>query len=142
MASAVETAAVHFLLRAVAPRVALAALAVSAFGTVWILGFARAVQLRPILVSADTLHVRSGVQWALDVPRAAIEHIEFGRVRAPTKGTPGYLRATLGQPNVLVTLREPTRANGPYGITRQVQQLGLVIDDLAAFRAAMDEATT
>lgn len=142
MASAVESIAVHFLLRAVAPRAALVALAVSTFATVWILGYARAVQLRPILVSADNLHVRSGVQWALDVPRAAIEHIEFGRVRAPRKGTPGYLRATLGQPNVLVELREPMRAHGPYGITRQVRQLGLVIDDLAAFGAAMENATT
>ncbi len=142
MASAVETIAVHFVLRVVAPRAAFVALAVSAFGTVWILGFARAVQLRPILVSDSTLHVRSGVQWALDVPRAAIEHIEFGRVRAPRKGTPGYLRATLGQPNVLVELREPMRAHGPYGITRQVRQLGLVIDDLAGFRAAMGEAAT
>ena len=140
MASAVETIAVHFLLRAVAPRAAVVALAVSAFATVWILGFARAVQLRPILLSANTLHVRSGVQWTVDIPRTAIEHIEFGRVRAPRKGTPGYLRATLGQPNVLVELREPVRAHGPYGIARQVRQFGLVIDDLAGFRAAFDNA--
>lgn len=137
LASATETVAVHFLLRVVAPRAALLALAVSAIGTVWILGFARAAQLRPILVTADALHVRSGVQWALDIPRAAIERIEFGRLSAPAKGTPGYLRATLGQPNVLLELRQPMRAMGPYGITRDVRRIGLIVDDLEAFRRAI-----
>jgi hypothetical protein len=33
-------------------------------------------------------------------------------------------------------------AHGPYGIARQVRQLGLVIDDLAGFRAAFDDAAT
>ena len=136
--SATETIAVHFVLRAVAPRAAFVALAVSAFGTVWILGFARAVQLRPILVTAEALHVRSGVQWALEIPRTSIERIDFGRVAAPPKRTPGYLRATLGQPNVMLELRQSMRAMGPYGITRNVQRIGLVVDDLAAFRRVMD----
>lgn len=138
MASAAETVAIHFVLRAIAPRAALAALGASAFGTIWILGFARAVQLRPILVTVDALHVRSGAQWSLDVPLTTIAHIEFGRVRAPAKRTPGYLRATLGQPNTLIELREPVRALGPYGITRDVRRVGLVIDDLAGFRAAIE----
>lgn len=138
LASATETLAVHFVLRAIAPRVALVALALSAFGAIWILGFARAVQLRPILVSAEAVHVRAGVQWSLEIPRAAIERIDFGRVRAPSKRTPGYLRATLGQPNVLIELCAPIRAHGPYGISRQVRRVGLVIDDLAAFRSAME----
>lgn len=140
IASAAETVAIHFVLRALAPRAALAALAVSAFGTIWIIGFARAAQLRPIILTAGALYVRTGVQWSLDVPTSAIAHIEFGRVRAPAKRTPGYLRATLGQPNVLIELREPIRAHGPYGITREVRRIGLVIDDLTGFRTAIESA--
>ena len=140
IASATETVAIHFVLRAIAPRAAIVALAVSAFATIWILGLARAVQLRPIVVTSDTIRVRSGVQWALDIPRDAIERIEYGRVKAPPKRTPGYLRATLGQPNVLIELRDPRRAQGPYGIIRDVRRIGLVIDDLAGFRELMESS--
>ncbi|MDB4878121.1 MAG: hypothetical protein JWM41_4567 [Gemmatimonadetes bacterium] len=130
----VETVAVHFLVRAFAPRVALGLFAVSAFGAVWLLGFARAVQLRPILLSRTELRIRSGVLWSIDIPRASIERIDFGRVKAPAKGTPGYLRAVPGQPNALVELREPVRAIGLYGSERQITRIGLVIDDLTAFQ--------
>ncbi len=136
-ASVVEACAVHFLLRAIAPRLALAVLAVSVFGAVWLLGFARSVQLRPVLVTRDYLRVRTGVQWSLDIPRDQIAKIEYGRVKAPAKGTPGYLRAVLGTPNVLLDLREPLTAHGPYGMTRVVQRVGLVIDDLKGLESAL-----
>lgn len=137
-ASLVETIAMEFVLRALAPHFALPVLIVSAFATVWLIGFARSVQLRPILVSANAMHVHTGVQWSLEIPRAAIAAIEFGRVRAPRKRTPGYLRAALGEPNVLIALTEPLRAHGPYGVTRDVSLVGLVVDDLAGVRAALE----
>jgi hypothetical protein len=137
-ASIVELGVVHLLLRAVAPRAALAVLLVSAFGAVWILGFARSVQLRPIMVTRDELRVRSGLHWRIDIPRSAIERVEYGRVKAPPKRTPGYLRGALGTPNALVHLREARRAHGPYGIVRDVSRVGLVLDDVRGFQAAME----
>lgn len=139
-ASLVELGVVHLMLRAVAPRAAIAVLVVSAFGAVWVLGFARSVQLRPIMLTRDELRVRSGLHWRIDIPRSAIERIEFGRVKAPPKRTPGYLRAALGTPNALVHLREPRRAHGPYGIMRDVTRVGLVLDDVTGFQAAMERA--
>jgi hypothetical protein len=49
-----------------------------AFAVLWILEFARTVQLRPNLVTADALLVRGGMQWALDVPRSTIESVVPG----------------------------------------------------------------
>jgi hypothetical protein len=141
-ASLVELSVVHVFLRTVAPRAALAVLVLSAFGAVWILGFARAVQLRPIVLTGDELRVRSGLQWRLDIPRSAIARIEFGRVKAPGKRTPGYLRAALGAPNALVTLREPLRASGAYGMVRDVTGVGLVLDDVKGFQAAIERRAT
>jgi hypothetical protein len=137
LASVVETIAVRFLLRATFPRVAVAVLAVSVFGAFWVLGFARSVQLRPILVTNTQLQVRVGVQWSLDIPRALIAKVDVGRVKPPAKGTPGFLRATIGQPNVLIQLREPMCARGPYGTERTVSTIGLTIDDVAGFEAAL-----
>ncbi len=134
-ASLVEVAAVHFVLRAIAPRLSLAVLALSVFGAVWLLGFARSVQLRPITVSDDLLRVRNGLRWSLDIPRATIARLDVGRIRTPAKGTAGYLCAGFGQPNVLIELGAPVVARGPYGTTRSVTHLSFVVDDPARFSA-------
>jgi len=133
----VELAALDLLLRAHHHVAANVFLVVDALAVVWILGYARAVQLRPILVTSDTLFVRGGMQWSLDVPRSAIESIAVGRVKFPDKRTPEYLRATMGQPNVLITLTCPLVATGAYGLTRRVTRLGLSVDDPNTFSLAL-----
>jgi hypothetical protein len=134
--SIIETTAVDFVLRVHHRFAANVLLALGAFAALWLLGFARAVQLRPILVSSEMLHLRMGLQWMLDVPRANIASIDYGRTKAPRKGTPGYLRMA-PQPNAILTLREPMQACGPYGIRRDVTHVGLAIDDLQGFQRAL-----
>jgi len=136
----VETVAVDLVVRVRHPVAANVLLALGLFGIVWVLGMARGVRLRPVVVTRDDLLVRSGILWRLDVPRARIARVHTGRVSAPPKGTPGYLRAAPGTPNVLVELASPLTAHGPYGVEKRVERVGLVIDDLAAFQRAI--ATT
>ena len=119
-------------------RVGIAVLVVSIFGAIWILGFTRAVQLRPILLTDYALQVRVGLRWRLDIPRTAIASVSFTGVNAPPKRTPGYARAALGDPNVVLTLGAPIRAYGPYGMVRDVTRVGLVIDDVKAFEQSMN----
>ena len=133
----VELAALEFLLRLHHHVAANVFLLVDAFAVLWILGYARAVQLRPILVDSDALLVRGGIQWSLDVPRSAIESVAVGWGKAPDKRTPGYLRATMGQPNVLIALTMPVVATGAYGVTRTVTRIGLSVDDPNTFSLAL-----
>ena len=113
--------------------------AVSGISIVWLLGFVRALVLRPVLLFPDRLVVRGGIQWTADVPRAAIESVEHGwTVRAPGKRTAGYLRATpLVQPNVLLRLRTPVEVRGMYGRRRTVHLIGVSVDDPAALAEAL-----
>jgi hypothetical protein len=136
----IELAALELLLRARHHLAANVFLVVDAFAVLWIIGYARAIQLRPILVTDDALQVRGGMQWALDVPRSAIETVNVGRVKAPGKRAPGYLRATMGQPNVLITLRQPLVAMGAYGTTRTVTRVGFSVDDPNTFSLALAQA--
>ena len=131
----VEMAAVELLVRSRHPTTANVLLIVDALAVIWMLGFARSVQLRPILLISDSLLVRNGVAASVDVPRAGTT-IEFGRVRAPAKGTPGYFRAALGQPNALLTVSTPVLVRRAYGKARPVRQIGLVLDDPKAFESA------
>ncbi|HEX4683564.1 MAG TPA: hypothetical protein VH277_12680 [Gemmatimonadaceae bacterium] len=131
-----EMIALDFLVRARHPHAANWLLAIDLFGALWLTGFARAVQLRPILLEGDLLRLRLGLQWAADVRRSNIASIEFGRVRAPAKRTPGYLRIA-SSPNAMITLREPVRARGPYGTARDVVRIGVALDDVKKFEHAM-----
>jgi hypothetical protein len=133
----VEAIALDFLIRVKHPTAANIFLAVDLFTAVWILGLARGVQLRPILVTRDAIHIRNGLQWRLDIARDQVSRIELGKVDAPPKRTPGHLRAAPGRPNVLIELREPVRAHGPYGLTREVRCVTLALDDVAGFERAL-----
>jgi hypothetical protein len=141
LVSFVEMVAVHVLIASRIPVAAAVILAITALGTLWILGFARSVQLRPTLVTRDEIRVRTGMQWELVIPRAQIERIDAGRPELPEKGTKGYFRNVPGQPNVLVTLREPLTARNAYGMSKRVTVVGLVVDDLTAFRRATSSDT-
>jgi hypothetical protein len=131
----VEMAAVDLIVRASHVTAANVLLVVDALAAIWLLGFARAVQLRPILLTSDALLIRNGLAARVDVPLAHAT-IEFGRVRAPAKGTPRYLRAAMGQPNALIALREPATLRRAYGGSRLIDRIGLVLDDPKGFETA------
>ena len=133
----VEAIAIDFVIRVHHPVAANVFLAVDLLTALWVLGFARSVVLRPILVTRDEMRVRNGLQWRLDIPRAQIERIDFGKVSAPPKHARDHLRTAPGRANVLVELRAPLRAIGPYGFTREVRRVSLVLDDVAGFRRAV-----
>lgn len=135
--SLVEVTAVDFVLRVHHHVAANVLLALGLFASIWLLGFARAVQMRPIILLPDRLLVRVGVQWQVDVPLADIARLETGRgVAYPRKRSPGHLRAG-PQSNALITLHHPIRAHGPYGLTRNVRTIALSLDDLRAFESAI-----
>jgi hypothetical protein len=113
--------------------------AIDLLTALWVLEFARSVVLRPILVTRDEIQVRKGLQWQLEIPRAHIECIEFGKVSTPPKGARDHLRTAPGRPNVLVELRAPLRAVGPYGVTRDVRRVSLVLDDVMGFQRAISD---
>jgi hypothetical protein len=128
--------AIDFLIRVSHPTAANIVLALSLFAALWLLGFARAVQLRPILLTANELRLRMGLQWSLDVPRSNIASVEYGRVKAPPKRTPCYLRMA-PQQTVILNLTSPMSARGVYGMKRTVQRIGLALDDVKVFEKAL-----
>ena len=129
LAAVGELVAVHFLVRNWSASAAWVLTIVSAIGAFWLLGFLRSILLRPILIDAEALRVRVGVQWRAEIPFEAIERAEFGRVPAPARGAPGVLRAVrIGQPNALLALKRPVTALGPYGIRREVSLVALSVD--------------
>lgn len=133
----VETAVLDLLVRVHHPTVANWVLVLDALTAIWVSRLARSVQTRPILVTDNDVHVRLGRMWSADVPRTNIASVETGRVKVPAKGTPGWLRVG-PSPNVVLGLREPVEAVGPYRIRRKIDHFAMSLDDVKGFQAAIE----
>ena len=131
MTAAIELVAVHFLLRSWSETAALVHAALSAYGVVWLVGDYRAMRRRPHELRADGLHVRYGLRWDLDVTWDRVALVR--RTRRPDEGDDYLSTVPVGSPRYVVELRAPAEATGPYGRTRSVRRVGLVVDEPRAF---------
>jgi hypothetical protein len=109
--------------------------ALSVYTLLWLAAAFQAARLRPVVVSEDQLLVRSSLLWTVEVPRDAIECV---RAVDDAPRDKRVLRAALGtSPVLLVTLKRPVRALGPFGTHRTVDAIALYVDEPARLRAAL-----
>lgn len=140
VASVVEGVVLHLLVARWSVAAAWVLSAISAYGAVWMVGDLQAIRLRPTLVTPDALAVRVGLRWNARLPWSEIASVEpRGRTPFPRRAA-GHLRATpMGEPSFVITLRNPVRVSGPYGITRTVTRIGVTVDDVRGFETAVHE---
>ena len=135
MAAALELVAVHFLLRSWSETATLIHAALSVYGVVWLVGDYRAMRRRPHELRTDALRVRYGLRWDLNVPWNQVASVR--RTRQAPAGDDYLNTVPVGSPRYVVELRAPVAATGPYGITRDVRRVGLVVDDPEAFEGRL-----
>ena len=128
--SVMEAALVHFIVARWSVLAAWILTALSIYGAIWMTAVARSFALRPVLVTGDELIVRAGLLWTVRIRRSAITLADSGSscdLRVPL----------LSDPNVILRLDGPVLARGIYGITRNVQTIGLGLDDPSSFRDSL-----
>jgi hypothetical protein len=125
-----EAVPVHILVARWSPGAAWLLTILSGYGLFWFVADYRATHLRPILLDDETLWIRTGLRWTIQIPRA---HIVAIHKKAP-KSEP-FLRATLPMMKSLwIELAEPVTAQGPYGIKKQARWISVAVDDAKAFQ--------
>jgi hypothetical protein len=136
LVAVMEGLGVHLVLHPWSPRVAWVLAALNGYLLVWLAAVFQAARLRPVVVTADQLLVRTSLLWTVAVPRASIASVKRLDEMPPGKG---ILRAALGTaPEILVTLSEPVTARGPLGIRRSVTGIALYLDEPEKLRAALE----
>ena len=141
VAGVVELVGGHLLVRHFwGDGAALAHLLVSGYALVWLAGDWRALGARPTRLEDGVLHVRCGLRWSVEVPVADVEAVYH--VRRPLPRARTTLDASvLRNPQLLLDLRRPVVADGPYGVRRRVTRVALHVDEpdrlLRALAAAM-----
>ncbi len=135
MAGVGELIGTHLLVAQWSTRWAWVATAVGLYGMVWLVGDFRAVVLRPVLLSADTLVVRVGLRWRVSVPLAAVRAVCLG---TDARGHARALRLSpIGPPLLYVHLTAPVEVAGLFGLRRRAEVLGLRVDDPEALAEAL-----
>jgi len=107
----------------------------SVYSALWAIADYRATVLRPILVTDESIVIRAGFRYVLEVPRRAI--VEVGREK-PDFGRKSRNLTLLSTPTRWLTLSRPMLAEGPYGIRRTARAVGIEPDDPEAFDRALE----
>lgn len=136
IAAAVELIGGHFLLMMWSPTAAWIHLALALYGVIWLVGDYRAMRYRPMRVQDGHISLRCGLRWQVDLTQAQI-HAMIAPKRA-IENRDDYLALTSAtKPDLILALKTPETIDGPYGITRRAQYLGVSVDDPAGFQRAI-----
>jgi hypothetical protein len=127
----IETAVVHLVIAKWSVVAAWVLTGLSVYGSVWLMAVARSFSLRPVLLTADELEIRSGLMVTVRVPLTRITEVRAGGFDGALKLPPA------ATPNVLVRFSEPVFTAGMYGIRRRISQVALAMDDPGAFTSAL-----
>jgi len=125
-----ETGVFHLLLSRWSVPGAWLLTAASLYGILFLIAETVATARRPHLLDADGLHLRFGIRWYGTLLRSQIERIEPISEK-PAKSDDQLTGTLLTTPNVVITLRDPVRLNGLYGLTKSVRQVALFVDERA-----------
>lgn len=126
--SVIEATLVHLVVMRWSVAAAWTLTALSVYGAVWLLAAARAFVLRPVLVEGSEVVVRGGILWTVRVPFRLIAGVK--RVGSEAESADCELRVPLAcQSNLALRLSETVTARGMYGMTRQVTNIALAVDD-------------
>lgn len=141
LAIAVETAALHLLLVRRHPVFAWLLTASSLSIIAWLVADYRRLGDSALRIDALAVHLDIGLRF-----RASVAHDRIATAITPTwRDLPapgaGFLNATKpAEPNVLLTFRDPVPIRVMGMVSRPVHQLGIRLDDPAAFLAALRAA--
>ena len=111
--------------------------ALGMYGFVWILGLARSLVLRPVVVTEGGLEMSKGFLWHVRVPWSEVVAVKRVGLTASVSG-PEFLNLAMGSAcDFVVELAGPAVAQGPFGMSRRVRRIGLSIDEGREFEGCL-----
>lgn len=133
----VETIAVHLLVMQWNTVAAWVLTALSLYATLWLIADCRASAIRPIVIGENTLKIRSGLRFSVDVP---LEKIAAQAKKPPHDEKKRLVNlGVMGSPCNWIVFTEPIEAETVFGKRRPVDAVGVSVDDEARFRRLLNE---
>lgn len=133
-----ETLALHLLLQQWSGLAAWILTSLGMYGLIWMLGDYHAMRLHPIVLSDNTLFLRTGLRWRIDLLRDNIAAIEKFHAREQ-RGKEYLSLAIFGAPHWVIICKQPVLVRGLFGIKRVVSRIGLTVDDERSFIESLQQ---
>ena len=126
-----ETFAVHQFLIEINTTLAWIFFALSIYSFVFLIGDYNAIKCRPVYFDKNFLYIKNGIRWESIIPLKEIINIESSRNYLKSKSILNLVLS--GDSNIKITLKEPNKAVGLYGITKTFSSVILFIDEKDEF---------
>lgn len=137
---AFEITGVHLLVAAFSPVAAWVLTGFELYGVVWVIGFLRSVSELPIVLGERGVHVRLGVFYSVFVPYEEIESVQRQHLGAVKTRRENYLNcAFVNSPDYVLKLRTARRARLPYTLSKNVDEIGLMLDEPREFLRQLEQ---
>src|SRR5262249_42518536 len=134
-----EMVGVHLLLATLHPAAAWALTGFEFYGVVWVVGLLRSVDRLPVVLDERGIHIRYGVMYTLFVPYEAVEVLQRERLYSVDTKRKNYLNcAFINTPDCILKLHAARRARLPYTLSRDVDEIGLMVDEPREFLAQLE----
>ena len=134
-----EIVGVHLLVAELSRVAASALTAFEFYGVVWVIGLLRSVDQLPIVLDERGIHIRYGIIYALFVPYEAVEDLQRARLYSVDAKRKNYLNcAFMNAPDCILKLRAARRVRLPYTLSRDVDEIGLMVDKPKEFLAQLE----
>ncbi len=111
----IELSVVHFLLMLWNPTVAWILLALSAWGVIWTVALLKSFRINPVLVTDDTVRIRSGMIYDFEVPRLCIADSQTGFTSEELEDKRVLNLAILSSPNACLRFTKPISIPTAFG---------------------------
>lgn len=135
-----EILGVHLLVASRSPTAAWALTAFEFYGVVWVIGLLRSVDGLPVVLDERGIYVRFGVMYNLFVPYNAIKELQRARLHSVDTKRRNYLNcAFMNAPDCILKLHTAVRARLPYTLSREVDEVGLMVDEPKEFLALLEQ---
>jgi len=134
LVSLIEMLPAHLLIHHWSPVAAWIATALSLYAAAWLIGLARSVELRPVLVGPDYADIRYGLLFRLRIPREMIKHVRSAQPEDAVRATVLPRRS---EPNVCIELSSAMQAQRLFGMRKKVKCIAMAADDEPALEQAL-----
>lgn len=135
----IELGVVHLLVMLWWPAIAWVLLALSVWGLIWTTALLKSLRIKPVLLRADSVQIRSGMIADFPVPLAAIADTNTPFTTEELEGKGVMNLALLSSPNVHLRFATPLRVPSFLGGEKEIAGVALKLDDSGAFLNALDE---
>lgn len=135
----IELSVVHLLLMLWNPTVAWLLLALSAWGVIWTIALLKSFRINPVLLSQDSVRVRSGMIYDFKISRDCIATSRFGFTSEELKNKQVLNLALMSSPNVSLRLTKSMTIGTFFGGTREISGVALRLDDSSKFLSELVE---